>query len=298
MKIIVTGSLGHIGRPLTQILLEQGHDVTVISSRQQGKTEIEALKATGVVGSLEDAGFLTGVFEGADAVYCMVPPNYFFNGAEPIAYYKLIGENYAMAIRTAGIKRVVHLSSFGAHLDGGTGLILGSHYVEGILNGLGNVDITHMRPTSFYYNLLSFIGMIRNAGFIAAAAGGDDPMTFVSPTDIAASIAEEFSLPAEHRKIRYVASDEMTGTEAAKILGAAIGKPDLQWIKISEQQMLEGMTAHGMPERLATLIVELYTSMASGRLAEDYNKHKPEVLGKVKMRNFAVEFAAAFNQKP
>jgi nucleoside-diphosphate-sugar epimerase len=32
MKIIVTGSWGNIGRPLTEILVKQGHAVTVVSS--------------------------------------------------------------------------------------------------------------------------------------------------------------------------------------------------------------------------------------------------------------------------
>ena len=43
MKIIVTGSLGHISKPLTQELLQNGHTVTVISSNPQKQTEIEAL---------------------------------------------------------------------------------------------------------------------------------------------------------------------------------------------------------------------------------------------------------------
>jgi NAD(P)H dehydrogenase (quinone) len=32
MKIIVTGSLGNISQPLTEILVAQGHAVTVVSS--------------------------------------------------------------------------------------------------------------------------------------------------------------------------------------------------------------------------------------------------------------------------
>jgi nucleoside-diphosphate-sugar epimerase len=32
MKVAITGSLGHIGKPLTQELVKKGHSVTVISS--------------------------------------------------------------------------------------------------------------------------------------------------------------------------------------------------------------------------------------------------------------------------
>ena len=45
MKIIVTGSLGHISKPLTKELVQKGHTVTVISSKPGKQKEIEALGA-------------------------------------------------------------------------------------------------------------------------------------------------------------------------------------------------------------------------------------------------------------
>jgi hypothetical protein len=40
-------------------------------------------------------------------------------------------------------------------------------------------------------------------------------------------------------------------------------------------------------------VVDIYASMNSGALGEDYEQHKP-TLGKVKLEEFAKEFAAAF----
>jgi len=40
MKIVVTGSLGRISKPLTKSLVQKGHQVTVISSKQEKKKEI------------------------------------------------------------------------------------------------------------------------------------------------------------------------------------------------------------------------------------------------------------------
>ena len=68
MKIIITGSLGHISKPLTQELIDKGHSVTVISSSADRQSEIKALGANAAVGSLEDADFLTETFTGAGAV--------------------------------------------------------------------------------------------------------------------------------------------------------------------------------------------------------------------------------------
>jgi len=299
MKIVVTGSLGHISKPLTQELIQTGHAVTVISSNPEKQKEIEALGATGAIGSLEDVEFLTTTFTGADAVYTMVPPNnYFEPDLDLIAYYYRLGHHYAQAIRESGVKQVVNLSSIGAHLEKGNGILRGAHGVEQILNELpSDIAITHLRPTSFYYNLYGYLDLIKNQNLIAANYGADDVIPWVSPVDIAAAVAEELVNTQGGRKVRYVASQELTGHQTAQILGTAIGKPDLQWMVISDEQTLAGLTAIGMNPEIAAGLVEMYAGLHSGLLAEDYYRHRPAVMGKVKLTDFAQEFAAAFQQK-
>ena len=292
MKVIVTGSLGNISKPLARELVQKGHSVTVISRKLEKQKDIEALGATATIGSLEDVDFLVSIFTGADAVYAMVPPN--FTEPDQVAYYRKIGRSYAQAIQQSGVKRVVHLSSYGAHLDKGTGFILGSHNVEGILNGLSDVAITHLRPTYFYTNLYSFVGMIKGLGFIGANYGGDDKMVVVHPIDIAAAAAEEIETPATAKKVRYVGSDELTANEIARTLGAAVGKPDLKWVTFTDEQMREGMEKRGMPAHLVANFVEMGASTHSGAMREDYELHKPIAMGQVKLADFAKEFAAAF----
>lgn len=296
MKVIVTGSLGNISKPLTKELVEKGHTVTVISSKPEKQTDIEALGAIAAIGSLEDVDFLLSTFTGADAVYTMVPPNNYFDlNLDLVAYYRRLGNNYARVIGQSGVKRVVNLSSIGAHLDRGSGILIGARDVEQILNELSSdVAITHLRPTSFYYNLFGYIETMKAVGSIAANYGADDKIPWVSPIDIAAVIAEEIATPLICRKVRYVASEELTGTETARILGAAIGKPDLNWIIISNAQMLGGLESAGMNPQIAAGLVEMYASLHSGLLAEDYYRHQPTVMGKVKLTDFATEFAAAF----
>jgi uncharacterized protein YbjT (DUF2867 family) len=297
MKIVVTGSLGHISHPLTKELVQKGHSVTVISSKPEKQKDIETLGATAAIGSVEDAGFLAATFAGADAVYTMVPPaNFFDPNLDLYAHCQKISNNYAQAISRSGTKRVVHLSSIGAHLEKDSGLILAHRAVELILDKLSDVDITFMRPVGFYYNLLGFIPMIKTQGLIAANYGADDDLVWVSPIDIATAVAEELATPIAGRKVRYVASDELTGHETASILGAAIGKPDLKWILISNEQRQRVLESVGLPPKIAAGLVEMFASQHSGALMEDYYRNKP-IPGKVKLADFATEFAAAFNQK-
>jgi uncharacterized protein YbjT (DUF2867 family) len=292
MKIVVTGSLGHISQPLAKELVQQGHSVTVISSNPEKQKDIEALGANAAIGSLENVEFLTAVIANADTLFAMVPPN--FAQTDQIAYYRSIGGNYVQALQRSTVKQVVHLSSYGAHLDKGTGFILGAHHVENMLNELPDIAITHLRPGYFYYNLFGFREMIKEAGIIGSNFGGDDKLVLVQPLDIAAAAAEEIVTAAGGRKVRYVVSDERTPNEIAQVIGAAIGLPDLEWVTFTNEQLQASLEQRGIPSPLATNFVEIGASIHSGALMEDYTLHPPLTLGKVKLEDFAREFAAAF----
>ena len=299
MKIIVTGSLGHIGKPLTQELVQKGHAVTVISSNPERKGAIEALGATAAIGTMEDSNFLTETFTGADAVYVMETlgaGSYFDPNIDIIEAVNKIGHNYRQAIQQSGIRRVVHLSSIGAHTDKENGLLAFHYNVENILKSLPQeVSITFMRPVGFYYNLLGFINNIKTQGVIATNYGGDSKKPWVSPLDIAVAVAEELITPFTGRKVRYVASDEISCNDLASLLGAAIGKPDLKWVVIPDEQMLQGMIGAGMNPKIAAGLVEMNASTNTGVLYEDYYRNRP-TLGNHKLKDYAMEFAEIYNK--
>ncbi|MBZ4033490.1 NAD(P)H-binding protein [Flavobacterium sp. 17A] len=297
MKIIITGSLGNISKPLAKTLIAEGHQITVIASSNDRKSDIENLGASAAIGSVNNVSFLTQTFTGADAVYCMIPrANYFDPNLDLDAFTRTIGNNYAEAITKSGVERVVFLSSIGAHLEKNSGIIQRYNEIEAVLNQLSEVSITFMRPTSFYYNLLAYIPMIKNQGFIAANYGADELIPWVSPNDIAAAIAEELTHPLDGKKIRYVASEELSGHQTAKILGEAIGIPDLEWKLITDKETLDGLISVGIQPKIAQGLVEMYAGLYSGLLGEDYYKNRPAVLGKTKLADYAKEFAAIFNQ--
>jgi len=291
MKITVTGSLGNISKPLTEILTKAGHHVTVVSSSQDRAAEIGALGATPAIGLVTDTDFLTRAFTGADAVYVMVPPN--LGAIEWKNYIAGIGQNYADAIKAAGINKVVHLSSIGAHLEDGTGPVTGIHRVEEIYNGLEGVAVKHLRAGFFYTNFYSNVDMVKHAGIIGSNFGADTPLVLVHPHDIAEAVAEELQSNFTGKSVRYVASDERTAGDVAKVLGAAIGKPELPWIEFSDADNIAGAIGAGLSEEIATNFTEMGVSARTGKMFEDYYQHRP-VLGKIKLEDFAKEFAGAF----
>lgn len=300
MNIVITGSLGHISKPLVKDLVHKGHMITVISSNPERKNEIESLGARAAIGTMEDVGFLTESFKGADIVYAMEAmgaASFFDKDIDIMAAITQIGHNYKQAIEQSGVKRVIHLSSIGAHTDEGNGLLAFHYYVENILKGLSeDVSIKFMRPVGFYYNMFSFIPTIKAQGMIVQNYGGDEKEPWVSPLDIAAVISEEMDKPFEGRPVRYIASDEVSPDEVSKIIGEAIGQPGLEWVTIPDEQMLNNMLAAGMNAGVAKGLVEMNAGRRNGILYEDYYRNKPE-LGKVKITDFAREFAAVYNNE-
>ena len=306
MKIVITGSLGNIGKPLSTALIKKGHSVTVISSNPVKRQEIEQLGAKAAIGSLTDAQFVTTAFSGADAVYCMVP--FDFSVADQDAHMKQIVGNYVQAIQRTGIKRVVFLTGWAADLEiAGTGMTEVYQQLEG-------VNVSELRPAIFYTNFFQMMDMVRGKGMMGLVMGlqaygiralfgrrglllgnygGDDRIVLVAPEDIAAAAVEEFEMPVTGVKIRYVGSDEMTCNEMAAILGEAIGKPWMKWIRISEKQMLQGYKMAGLPEGLAASLVKMQEAIHNGTILAKYDRHRP-VLGKVKVKDFAKEFAKKY----
>jgi|SRR5579859_5787855 len=300
MKITLTGSLGHISKPMAKELLQSGHMVTVISSKAERQREIEALGAKAAVGTMEDAGFLTKAFIGADIVYVMetLGEGFFFD--QKLDYMSAIisiANNYKQAIKESGVKKIIHLSSIGAHTDKGNGMLAVHHHVENILKQLPeDVSIKTIRPVGFYYNMFAFIPTIKSQSIIVSNYGGDEKEPWVSPSDIASVIAEEIEKPFIGRTIRYIASDEVSPNELASMLGEAIGKPDLKWVVVSDEQSLNGMIAAGMNPQIAKGLMEMNASRRGGVLYNDYRKNRP-LLSKTKLKDFVGDFASVYNSK-
>jgi uncharacterized protein YbjT (DUF2867 family) len=291
MKIIITGSTGNISKPLTSMLVEAGHDVSVITSNGNKVAEIENIGAKPLIGSVEDADFLQKAFQRAEVVYTMIPPN--MASANWKAFVYAVGDNYIRAIKAAGVKKVVNLSSIGAHLSHGGGLSSLYYHVEQALNKLEDVTVVHLRPGSFYFNFFGNIGMIKHMGVIGNNYTAD-LLPLTHPFDISRAAFEEISaLNFKGKRVRYVVSDELCTADIARVLGEAIGKPDLQWVKFSDEDALNGLLQAGLTQDVAENLVEMGQGVESGIGLTDYHQHKP-VLSSHKFKAFAKEFAAAY----
>lgn len=293
MKYIITGSLGNISLPVTKNLVAAGHDVTVISSSENKKTEIGNLGATAAIGSVKDIDFVINTFKGADVVYLMLPSSFSIEDY-PKFQHEVI-DVYVKAIVESGVNKVVLLSSIGAHLGQGTGPINALAALERKLAALPDVIVKVLRPSYFITNLFSLAGLIKHAGIAGNNFGDtDEKLVLVHTSDIAVEATVQLLSPFTENTITYIASDERHPTEIAAVLGKAVGKEGTPWITFSDEQALEGMLGAGLNASFAGLYLEMGQAIRSGKLQEDYWNHRPEKLGKYKLEDFAKAFSVVY----
>ncbi|MEO6286773.1 MAG: NAD(P)H-binding protein [Dyadobacter sp.] len=292
MKYIITGSLGNISLPVTKNLVNAEHDVTVISSSTDKKSEIEALGAHAAIGSVEDVTFLKSVFKNADVAYLMVPSSFAIE--DYIKFQHQVADNYIEALKGSSIKHVVLLSSIGAHLRKGAGPIDALGYLEEKLLALPGLNLSFLRPSYFFTNLYSQAGLIENAGIAGGNFGDtDEKLVLVHTSDISKVASEQLLNLFTGNRITYISSDERHPSEIAAILGKALGKENIPWVPFTDAQSLEGMLGAGLNQGFADAYVAMGQSIRSGKLQEEYWKNRPETLGSYKLENFAKEFAGA-----
>jgi nucleoside-diphosphate-sugar epimerase len=295
MKITVTGSLGNISRSLTQKLVAQGHQVNVISSNANKAEDIRKLQAIPLIGSLEDYEFVKQSFQGSDAVYLMIPPN--FSAPDYKAFTITVGKNYARAIQEAGISYVVNLSSSGSPLAGQPPLV-NYQNLETFLDEQPALNVWHLRPGGFYSNFYGSIGLIKYQGIIGNNFGEEVNMVLSHPEDIADAAAEAFStLSFKGKNVQYIISDTLNGRQIAKMLGVAIGKPDLTWVPFTDEQLLQGLMQNGFSKDAAQhYIVDMGIAIREGLLAAHYAQHAKEAFGNRNFSAFAEDFARVYQQ--
>lgn len=295
-KFVITGGAGNVSKPLTEILLSKGHNVTVVSRNPDNLTELVKLGAETAIGDLADAVFLSKTFKGSDGVYLMLPPSWDKPDLKKLGTD--LGKIFSEAIKAADIKNVVFLSSYGAHRLEDAGAISGMGLTEVELNKLDGVNVLHLRAGYFYTNLLLSVGNLKTNGVIGnmyeVPAGA---FTLVDPRDIAVSAADALiNQNFKDHSFQYVVSDESGTDEIASLIGREIGIPDLKWTRVPAADFKNVLTGFGFAEGAADDYLEMFTALDKGLLFEDYVAGKHSASG-TSIETFAKTFAAIYNRK-
>jgi uncharacterized protein YbjT (DUF2867 family) len=293
---VVTGASGNIGRRLAALLLEGRRQVRVVARQEERLHALREAGAQVAAGDLHDADFLRRAFAGAHAAFTMLPT--------PMIDHDLRGwqnrtsEAIAFALSDARVPYVVNLSSVGAEVPYGTGPIAGLHDHEERLDRLDGVAIVHLRPTFFMENHLHAIAAMRAQGVYAGTLRGDLVLPMIATADIAQEAARLLAgLEFEDKSTRELLGPrDYTLSEAARILGAAIGRPDLPYVQATDAQAREAMVAQGMPPHMADAMLEMNRALNSGKIRAA-EPRLPENTTSTTLEDWAGHFAGVYHHQ-
>lgn len=291
MVYAITGATGNVGSQIVRELLTRDGEVRAIGRNQQKLVGLEEMGASVLKGDLTDVPFLTDAFRGADRVFTLVPTDMQTENLR--ALQNRIGEAEAAALKKAGTTRVVNLSSLGAHLTEGMGPILGLHDQEKRLDGMDGLNVIHLRPTYFMENLLSNVDLIKNQGIMGGVVKADVPFPLIAARDVAKAAVDALTGPDfTGKSVReYMGQRDLTMAEITRIVGEAVGRPDLPYVEFSQEDTRKAIRDLGLSEDVARSFVELSVAINEGKLTGETDR-SPETTAGTSFEEFAGTFAA------
>ena len=261
---VVLGASGNTGHVVANRLLAGGQKVRVVGRNASHLQPLTAKGAEAFIADVTDAGALAKAFHQADSAYVMIPPNPTSN--DPVGYSNRVSDAIAAAVQNAAIKNVVALSSVGADKESGTGPVLGLHNLEQKLNQIIGANVLHLRAGYFMENTLPQVNAIRQMGAVGTPVRPDLKLPMIATRDIGAVAANALLHPTVRGKQtrELLGPRDLSYPEVATIIGRAIGKPDLKYVQVPDDQFRSVLVQMGMSDQFARLLLEMIAAMNSG----------------------------------
>jgi uncharacterized protein YbjT (DUF2867 family) len=290
---VITGATGNVGGAAAERLLARKAKVRVVGRSADRLKALAAKGAQPFVGSLNDRAAMRRAFDGATGAFVLIPPDP--QAANFRAYQTKIADTLAEAVLSSRVPYVVTLSSVGAELPSGTGPIAGLHEMEQKLNTIASAHVMHLRAAYFLENHLWMIGAIKHAGIYPGAWAAELPVGMIATRDIGAEVARLLTERNWRGKSVHDLSGQrdVTMAEAARVLGAAIGKPDLRYVQVPYEEAEKGAIAVGIGASLAALYTEMTRAFNEGRI-RPMTPRSPATTTPTSIEEFAGTFAAAY----
>lgn len=290
----ITGATGNTGKVIAHALLDAGKKVRIISRSAEKASELTEKGAELYVGDTSNVDVMKKAFSGAEAAYIMIPPDW--HSDDYTAHQVKHAHAIAKALKDGGVKYAVSLSSQGAHLESGTGVVLGLHKMEKILDEVDGLNTLHLRPAYFMENSLGMVSLIKQAGIMGSPVRADLEFPVIATKDIADYAAKRLmALDFQGHNVQdLLGSRDVTYTEMAKVYGEAIGKPDLQYMEFPYEDFGKAfMDAMGASRNVADNMNELIKAMNEGNIV--VSQRDGESSTPTSIEDFAATFAHVYN---
>jgi uncharacterized protein YbjT (DUF2867 family) len=258
---VIMGVTGQVGGAALESLKHRG---VVLRAMSRDPARAEGLGVETVWADASDTASLAAAFEGAEAAFVMlVPPN---QAEDVLSASRAAARSIAAAIRTARVPHVVALSSVGAHLSEGNGVVRALHDFEAALAGAAP-SLVFLRPGEFLENWAAMLPAVREAGVLPSGKLAlDQRHEAVSALDVGRVAADLLRDPRPGTRIVDLAGPApCSARDAAAVLSRLLGKP-VTAVTSSREQSVAALVAAGLGADYAEKLADLDEAINAGRL--------------------------------
>ena len=232
-KILLTGATGQQGGSLAKLLLQKNHKVYALVRNIQSPAaqELKNEGANLVKGDLNNLDSLEQAVNGVDSIFLVGTPV-----EDGIEGEIRRGKMMADIAKEKNVKHLVYSSVANADRNTGIPHFESKYKVEQHIQNLG-IPYTIIGPTFFMNNFLTYLRPGLEQGQLALPLS---PYSILQQIALK-NIAEFATLVLERRnsflgKRIDIASDELTGEQAAKILSDELGR-EIKYIQVPLEQI-------------------------------------------------------------
>jgi uncharacterized protein YbjT (DUF2867 family) len=296
MTVTVLGATGKTGGTVAQRLLAAGIKVKAVGRSQDKLAALAKRGAQTAVADVADTTSLTEALRGSDAAYLMIPGD--ATKPDMAGQYARATEAIARAVTDSGVRRAVFLSSLGAELTTGTGPIVGLHNAEERLRAISGLALLLLRPGYFYENSYGTLALIKHQGINGGAIDPGVAMLTIAAADIG-EVAAEALRTADFSGVvvrELTGPRDVTMPEATALIGKAIGKPDLPYIRFPDDGFVDGLKTAGFSADAARLYLEMAQAFNKGIIRPQGGSEKVKTT--TTFEAFADTFAQAYRAAP
>jgi uncharacterized protein YbjT (DUF2867 family) len=262
--IVVTSPTGLIGHQVVLNLLQHSEPVRVIVRDPSRLAESVRDRVDIVQGSHGDAAVVDRAFDGADAVFWLVPPDPRSDSVN--AAYVDFSRPAAEAFTRHRVGRVVSISALGRGTPQAqqAGYVTASLAADDLIMSTG-VNFRALIMPSFMDNLVRQAGAIKSQGAFYSPISGDRRLPSVATRDIAAVAA---GLLLDHTwtgqgEVPVLGPENLSFDDMAQIMAEVLGTP-VRFQQIAPEAYKANMMRVGLSDAMAQGMLDMAMAKDQG----------------------------------
>ncbi len=262
--IVVTTPTGQIGARLVQELLNAGETLRLIARDVARLPHAVRDRVEVVEGSHGDAAVVDRAFEGADALFWVVPPNP--KAASLKAAYLDFSRPACAAVQRFGVDHVVDVSALGAdsRWRDHAGLMTVAYHMDDMFATAAAAHRALAMP-SFMDNMLMQLQPIREQGMFFGPLDGDLKATSCATRDIAAAAARLLTDRSWSGQgtVPVLGPEDLSPNDMAATMSDVLGKP-VRYQQVPFDAFEAQLRGQGMSDAFVRGFVEMMRVKAEG----------------------------------